>query len=71
MFPKSISDISSSWLEKITGFEVKHFTYSEVSEGKGFAGQVFKLNLAQEISHLIADTPVSYTHLTLPTSDLV
>ena len=56
MFPKSISDISSSWLKEVTGFEVKHFTYSEVSKGKGFAGQVFKLNLAQEISHLIADT---------------
>ena len=46
MFPKSISDISNVWLKKVTGYEVKHFTFDNVSEGKGFAGEVFKLNLA-------------------------
>ena len=39
MFPKSISEISNVRLKKVTGYEVKHFTFDNISEGKGFEGK--------------------------------
>ena len=55
MFPKSISEISHVWLKKATGYEVKHFTFDNISEGKGFAVEVFKLNLAYAHADLISN----------------
>ena len=55
MFPRSISDVSNQWLKKVTGYEVKHFTFDNVSEGRGFAGEVFKLKLIYAHSDLISN----------------